>query len=81
MAEIILFGIVLLGVASTFCAYRLGINDGYNAGRYPGHPGYAKAERWLKKTGQWKEPVTESAKIATHYIKTHNYNPRNYRKG
>jgi len=46
---------VLLGTFGVWAAYRNGVNDGYNAGKYPDHPGYQKARKILEKTGQWRK--------------------------
>jgi len=43
---------VLVGIAGTHSAYRLGVNDGYMYTKDPSCPGYRKAERILKSYGK-----------------------------
>jgi hypothetical protein len=72
---------VLLGTFGVWAAYRNGVEDGYNAGKYPDHPGYQKARKILDKTGQWREVVPDYwSDIEMHLLKHRGETPENPRK-
>ena len=79
--EFLIVGMLLLGCAGCWAAYRNGVNDGYNAGKYPDHPGYQKARKILEKTGQWREVVPDYwSDIEMHLLKHRGKTPGNPRK-
>ncbi len=57
MMEVLLVVITIMAVVATVSAYHNGVNDGYGYAKEPGHPGYAKAGKWLRKhmAYRWSE--------------------------
>ena len=69
ISELAVLGLVLLGVASNFSAYRNGVNDGYKAASDWGNPGYFKAIRILKSIGIWEQPTVLSRRILDTWVR------------
>lgn len=51
-AGVACFVCLLVGIAGTHSAYRLGVSDGYMYSKDPTCPGYAKARRILESYGK-----------------------------